>query len=144
MNSSLSLAKFILKGLLGSIGLGTLLDEVRQLIGEPEDFGRGVGKVKIERYFNGGLEISYLNHMVVLIAVYLRRGVLSNGAMIQLNKDFPVGVDGREKEFLTWLDQEGVVYQVYGADEQSSSWKLGSGAVVTFVDGNMDSIQVSR
>jgi hypothetical protein len=143
MSSSISLASLILKGVLGSIGLGALLDEVRQLIGEPEDFGRGMGKVKIERYFGGSLEISFLNNAVVLIAVYLKRGVLSNGTMLQMNCDFPVGIDSNEKNFFAWLDREGIVYQVYGDDEQSSSWKLNNGVVVTFVDSGIESIQVS-
>jgi hypothetical protein len=143
MSSSISLSLLLLKGLLGSIGLGALLNQVRQLTGEPEDFGRGMGKVKIERYFGGSLEISYLNNAVVLIAVYLKRGLLSKGTMLQLNSDYPMGIDSNEKEFLAWLDREGVVYQVYGEDEQGSSWKLDNGVVVRFSDGSMESIQVS-
>jgi hypothetical protein len=143
MSLSISLAMLVLKGLFGSIGIGAFWDDVSRLIGEPEDIGRGMGKVKIERYFGGSLEISYLNNAVVLIAVYLKRGILTNGTTLQLNSDFPLSIDSDEEGFLEWLDSEGVKYQVYAEDEQSTSWKLDSGAVVTFVDGGLESIQVS-
>jgi len=127
MRVSISLTRLVLKGLMENIGISSVSNEVRQLIGDPEDIGRGMGKVKIEKYFGG---------------VYLNRGFLSMGKVHQLNIDFPENTERDEKGFLDWLDKEGIAYQNYGDDKQSFSWKFGSGAVVTFVDGVMESIQV--
>jgi hypothetical protein len=140
MGTTINLADFIESGLLGSITLGTSKDEVRSYMGPPSDIGVGLGKVKIENYFGGVFEVSYLNGIVVLLAVYLSKRKVCDAV---LALDLPTIVLESELAFTEWATSKGLFFKELINGDGSRSWKMENGVVVIYKDGKLNSVQIS-
>lgn len=144
MRTKISITLFILNAILGSLGLGANLDDVRGYLGAPDDIGKGIGKVRINRYFGGSLEISFLNDKVVLFAIYLTKGILGENSDPELlTLDVPKDLSTNETLLVEWLSTNGLSTSLIVDDGSCKSWKVNNGVVLTFVDAKLDSIQLS-
>lgn len=142
MSKKLSLVQFILKGILGGLKTGAGIELLRSLFGQPDDYGEGIGKSKIEKYFGGGLEVANLKGRVIFIALYMNKGKLENHSLFV--NDLPVGVNKNKQQFLEWLDSQGVSYSTRNAGEDYTSIDIAGGASVGFDSESMITIQISE
>ncbi len=145
----MSLAGFIRTGVLGGLTVGQHKPEIRRLLGEPEDLGRGLGKSAIESYAQRRLQLSFNRGRLILIAVYSRHRHVDPSNRIQLVWDLP------SEEMLTdqapllgWLESAGIPFRLVSGSNRSgsspagdwSTWVVDGGATLTFTAGRLDSI----
>ncbi len=141
----ISLAGFIRSGELAGLRVGQHRSEIRQVLGEPEELGRGMGKTVIESYAGRRLQLSFHRGRLMLIAVYFRQELADPDDRIQLVWDLPSEETKNEAALLEWLKSAGIPFRS-GADSSSddwSSWVVEGEATVLFEQGRLDSIQVT-
>ena len=145
----ISLSKFIMTGVLGKIAIGDKLSEVRNFLGEPEDFGRfHKGKIRRERYAKKWLEISFFKGKVISIGIYFQKGTMGcSGTIIELNFDFPIQGLSDMKVFLNWLKDENISFHLKHKYEyeccSAYAYIINEATTATFENGQLDSVQIS-
>jgi len=142
MTRNISLAEFVRSGAFGPLAINTSEEGIRNLLGEPDDVGRGFGKLVIHRYGEGRLEVSTLKGQVVLIAFYPSRGIELRGD-VRVVDDIPSAARGSADAFVRWLEQEELLFRADTEDGMLHRLCVQGGATATFADGHLDSVQVS-
>lgn len=144
MKSIISIYSFIINCLIGNLTISTGIDELRKVLGRADDSGKGIGKVVIERYFGGSLEVSFLNQTVVMVGIYFSKGILASDSINEyISLDIPQEVLDNSSALLCWLEEHNLSASLLYSDDESSSWKISNGIVLTYINGSLDSIQLS-
>ena len=139
----ISLADFVRTGVLGGLAVGQHRSEIRQVLGDPEELGRGMGKSVVESYAQRRLQLSFHRGRLILIAVYFRHEHMDSGDRIQLVWDLPSEGMTNEAALLEWLENADIPFRPGGSlpSDDWSSWVVEGGARVIFDEARLDSIQ---
>lgn len=133
-----------MQGNLNGIEIGSPSNSIRELFGEPEDIGKGLGKIKIEKYFGGSLEVSLLKNKVVLICIYFKKGMLNNFKdHEELHVEFPEGVLKNQSSFEKWLTKNNISYSTRDAGNSFFALSINEGVTIGFEAKDLITIQSS-
>ena len=113
-------------------------------LGEPEDKSIGIKKIIIEKYHEGSLEITVRNGLIILIAIYLNKGILKNNKnQREYHLDLPSEVFTDSLLFVSWFDTYNATYKVKSDDLAYKMIELERGVTIIFLQNCLYSIQTS-
>jgi hypothetical protein len=142
MSETASIVTFMRTGRLGPLEIGSPEASVRALLGPPDAIGRGSGKMLIQQYAGGRLELTLSKaKLVVLIALFPFRGSKLSG--VALVDDLPAGASESSAVLEQWLVQESLSFDIVDESSDSRVLRLATGVTVSFESGSLYTLQCS-
>ena len=138
--------EFLLTGRLGGLKVGMPSSVSLNLLGPPENLGRGIGQTRVETYCGRSLQISHHSDVIVLIAMYFSR---RPGEAIKLPSslrcELPFSGLTTLREFEVYLEVHHIPWgrNEVSPDSNELNLVVGENVVAVFRDGYLNTLQSS-
>jgi hypothetical protein len=140
-----SLARFLRRGELAGIAPGISRLAVERVLGPPDESGGASQRSTIDCYARRRVQVTYVNRIVVLVAVYLpivgpvvSPVVIGNASVVD---DLPADAVRDIDRFIRWLEDEDLEIRRWA--DASGMVRVTGGATAIFEEGQLVSVQTS-